>query len=71
MTSIYSGTVTTATSFVGGLVASNNGIIERSYNAGNLSGGQTGGLATVNSNQLNHSFNMGNADGNFSIGNGR
>lgn len=71
LTSIYSGTVTTATSFVGGLVASNNGIIERSYNAGNLSGGQTGGLATVNSNQLNHSFNMGNADGNFSVGNGR
>lgn len=71
LTSIYSGTVTTATSFVGGLVASNNGIIERSYNAGNLSGGQTGGLATINSNQLNHSFNMGNADGNFSVGNGR
>lgn len=51
---------TGASSFAAGLVGTNSGSIERSYNAGYINGGQSGGLACTSSSGsvIAHSFNI-------------
>ncbi len=53
--------VSTATSFVGGISALNSGLIDKCYNSGDIRGGQTGGFNTIiNSGAtVSNSFNTG------------
>ena len=60
---------TGASSFAAGLVGTNSGSIERSYNAGYINGGQTGGLACISSSGavITHCFNSGDVDCVFTL----